>query len=86
MEGVPPLTPRMRRSIERALEIAQKNGQAVVGTEHVLLAFLEDPHGIAGMTLHSVGSADSVRAEVVRIVTSEGYRTPGRTATSPHGE
>jgi ATP-dependent Clp protease ATP-binding subunit ClpA len=69
----------MRRSLQRALEIAQENGQNVVGTEHVVLAFLDDQAGIAGMTLHSVGIAGALRAEVVRIITSEGYKTPGRT-------
>ena len=74
-----PLTPRMLRSIERALKIAQENGQQVVGTEHVLLAFLDDPAGIAGMTLHAAGIAPALRAEIVRIITSKGYKTPGET-------
>jgi ATP-dependent Clp protease ATP-binding subunit ClpA len=68
----------MRRSLERAQVIAQENGQHVVGTEHVLLAFLEDQSGIAGMALHSVGNARLVRAEVVHIITSEGYKPPTR--------
>jgi ATP-dependent Clp protease ATP-binding subunit ClpA len=68
----------MRRSLQRAQIIAQDNGQDVVGTEHVLLAFLEDQSGIAGMCLHSVGSAGLVRAEVVHIITSQGYKTPSR--------
>jgi ATP-dependent Clp protease ATP-binding subunit ClpC len=81
VEDLPPLTPRMQRSLQRALEIAQENGQDVVGTEHVLLAFLGDKAGIAGMTLHSVGTATAtaLRAEIVRIVTSEGYKTPRQT-------
>jgi ATP-dependent Clp protease ATP-binding subunit ClpA len=68
----------MRRSLQRAQVIARENGQDVVGTEHVLLAFLEDRSGIAGMVLHSVGSAGLVRAEVVHIITNEGYKTPTR--------
>lgn len=76
VEDLPALTPRMRRSLQRAQVIAQENRQDVVGTEHVLLAFLEDQSGIAGMALHSVGSARLVRAEVVHIITSEGYKTP----------
>ena len=79
MDELPPLTPRMRRSLQRALEIANENGQEVVGTEHVLLAFLDDRAGIAGMTLYSVGNATPLRAEVVRIITSDGYKTPSRT-------
>lgn len=78
MDGLP-LTPRMLRSLQRALKIAQENGQEVVGTEHVVLAFLDDPAGIAGMTLHSAGIAPALRAEIVRIITSEGYKTSSRT-------
>ena len=77
-EVLPPLTPRMRRSLERALEIAREHGQGVVGMEHVLLAFLADRAGIAGMTLHSVGMAEALQAEIVRIISSEGHRTPSR--------
>jgi ATP-dependent Clp protease ATP-binding subunit ClpA len=73
----------MRRSLQRALAIAQENGQDVVGTEHVLLAFLEDKFGIAGMTLHSLGIARALRAEIVHIITSEGYKTPSRTVKRP---
>jgi ATP-dependent Clp protease ATP-binding subunit ClpA len=68
----------MRRSLHRAHEIARENGQEVVGTEHVVLAFLDDERGIAGSTLHSLGVAAALRAEVVRIITSVGYRTPTR--------
>lgn len=76
MNDLPPLTPRMRRSLRRAMEIARENGQGVVGTEHVLLAFLDDPAGIAGMTLHSARTDMALRAEIRRIITSEGYKTP----------
>lgn len=68
----------MRGSLRRALEIAQENGQDVVGTEHMVLAFLDDQAGIAGMTLHAVGIASALRGEIVRIITSEGYTTPAR--------
>ena len=76
----------MRRSLHRALKIAQENGQGVVGTEHVLLAFLEDQAGIAGMTLHSVGIARALRAEIMNIITSEGYKTPSRAVKSSDTE
>ncbi len=74
--AVPPLTPRMRRSLQRAMEIARSNGQEVVGTEHVVLAFLDDRSGIAGMTIDKLGFADALRREVMRIIMSEGYNTP----------
>jgi hypothetical protein len=83
MDELPPLTPRMRRSLARALAIATENDQHVVGTEHVLLAFLDDRDGIAGMVLEAVGAADRVRAEVIRIVTSEGYKDPTKPGPPP---
>jgi ATP-dependent Clp protease ATP-binding subunit ClpC len=86
VDDLPPLTPRMRRSLQRALGIAQENGQDVVGTEHVMLAFLEDQSGIAGMTLHSTGIAPALRAEIMRIITSEGYKTPHRMVKRPETE
>jgi ATP-dependent Clp protease ATP-binding subunit ClpA len=68
----------MRHSLQRAHEIARENGQDVVGTEHLVLAFLDDQRGIAGRTLHSLGVAAALRAEIVRIITSVGYNTPTR--------
>lgn len=73
----------MRRTLARALEIARDNGQEIVGTEHVLLAFLADQAGIAGMTLHMVADGDALRAEIVRIITSEGYRAPSQPPRRP---
>ena len=67
----------MRRSLQRAQAIASEHGQGVVGTKHLLLTFLEDRAGIAGMTLHSVDGADALRAEILHIITSEGYKDSG---------
>jgi ATP-dependent Clp protease ATP-binding subunit ClpA len=83
MDELPPLTPRMRRSLARALAIATENDQHVVGTEHVLLAFLDDRDGIAGMVLEVVGAADRVRAEVIRIITSTGCKDPTQPGPPP---
>ena len=49
------LTPRMQRTMERAAAVARENSQEVVGTEHVLLALIENANGIAGGTLHRLG-------------------------------
>jgi ATP-dependent Clp protease ATP-binding subunit ClpA len=76
----PALTPRMKRTLERAQEIANANGQEVVGTEHVILALVDDPNGIAGQTLRGLGVADAVRAEVLRIIRSDGYNAPSGSA------
>jgi ATP-dependent Clp protease ATP-binding subunit ClpA len=70
------LTPRMEQTLARARELAQDRGHDYVGTEHVLLALLDDPNGIAGGVLHRLGYAPAVRDEVIRIIESDGYATP----------
>jgi ATP-dependent Clp protease ATP-binding subunit ClpC len=71
-----PLTPRMQRTMDRAAAISAEHGQTFVGTEHVLLALLEDRDGVAGLVLHHLGVADAVRLEVLRVMASDGYRSP----------
>lgn len=77
-EGAVSLTPRMRATLARAREIAAQRGDAAVGTEHVLLAFLDDRDGIAGGTILRLGYEAAIRDEVVRIMESVGYRKPSR--------
>ena len=50
-----PLTPRMKHTMVRAAELAAARGNAYLGTEHVLLALLDDPEGIAGGVMHRLG-------------------------------
>jgi|InoplaM3SPM_1038593.scaffolds.fasta_scaffold42615_1 ATP-dependent Clp protease ATP-binding subunit ClpA len=83
MADLPRLTPRMLRTLERAREIANENGQQVVGTEHVILALVDDSNGIAGQAMRSLGIADAVRATVRSIIQSEGYKAP---PSRPAGE
>lgn len=68
-----PLTPRMETTLRRASEIATARGHGYLGTEHILLALLDDPDGIAGGVLHRLGAADKARAEIERILASPGY-------------
>jgi ATP-dependent Clp protease ATP-binding subunit ClpA len=67
------LTPRMRTTLRRASEIAESRNHNYVGTEHMLLALLDDPDGIGGGVLHRLQVAERARAEVERIVSSAGY-------------
>jgi ATP-dependent Clp protease ATP-binding subunit ClpA len=69
-----PLTPRMQHTLERAARISEDNGQTFVGTEHVLLALLDDPAGVAGIVFDRVGVTEALRAEVTRIMASDGYQ------------
>jgi ATP-dependent Clp protease ATP-binding subunit ClpA len=70
-----PHTLRMKATAKRALEVAVGMGHDYLGTEHMLLAMLDDPDGIAGGVLHRLGFADAVRTELERILTHPGYAT-----------
>lgn len=77
-ERTPALTPRLQHTLARAAELARARGHEYLGTEHVILALIDDPNGIAGGVLHRLEYADAVRAEVTRIIESDGYKTPSR--------
>ena len=72
-----PLTPRAERTMEVAERIARDHGHDYIGTEHLMLALLAHPKGIGGGTIHRLGIAEAVRAEIERILASEGYSRPG---------
>jgi ATP-dependent Clp protease ATP-binding subunit ClpC len=67
------LTPRMKRTMRRAGELAKARGHAYLGTEHLILALIEDPNGIAGGVMHRLDCAAAIRDEVIRIIESDGY-------------
>lgn len=68
-----PFTPRVEQTLARAEEIAGELDHAYVGTEHLILALIDDANGIAGGTMHRLGVAEAIWAEVVRIMGSPGY-------------
>jgi ATP-dependent Clp protease ATP-binding subunit ClpC len=76
------LTPRMKHTLMHAGELARARGHDYLGTEHVILALLDDPRGIAGGVIHRFGYADAIRDEVIRIIESDGYAS---SATPPSG-
>lgn len=67
------LTPRMKHTLKRAGQLARARGHGYLGTEHVILALLDDPAGIAGGVVHRLGYAAAIRDEVIRIIESDGY-------------
>lgn len=71
-------TPRMKHTLARASELARARGHGYLGTEHVLLALLDDPAGIAGGVIHRLGYAAAIRDEVIRIIESDGYASSAR--------
>jgi ATP-dependent Clp protease ATP-binding subunit ClpC len=86
-DNIPALTPRMDHTLNRAGQLARGRGHDYLGTEHMILALLEDPDGIAGGVMHRLGYASAIRDEVVRIMGSDGYagRPRGPSDSAPSG-
>ncbi len=72
-DRTPALTPRMERTLERAGDLARARRHDYLGTEHILLAILEDSAGIAGGVIHRLGFAAAIHDEVIRLIESDGY-------------
>jgi len=72
-EPDPPRTPRAKRTLVIAVRIAGAYGHGYVGTEHRMLALLDDPDGIGGGSVHRLGHAQAVRDAIVRIIEKDGY-------------
>jgi ATP-dependent Clp protease ATP-binding subunit ClpC len=77
----------MQRTVSRSGELARAMGHDYLGTEHVILALIEDSDGIAGVVLHRLNCATAVRNEVLRIIESDSYsrRSPDPTDSAPGG-
>jgi ATP-dependent Clp protease ATP-binding subunit ClpC len=67
------LTPRGKRVLQRAASEADRYGHGYTGTEHLLLALLAGPHGIAGRVLRDLGVEKAARARINEILESPGY-------------
>jgi ATP-dependent Clp protease ATP-binding subunit ClpC len=78
-------TPRVERALARASRLAREMGHEYVGTEHVLIALLEDEAGIAGQVLSRHG-AGSIRQEIESTLADPAYRLPTRRVFPPGGE
>ena len=77
--GQIPLTPRAKRALEQASQQARALNSKYVGTEHLLLALLADPKGIAAQVLNAYEvNYDDVKEELENIVSGEGK---GKTRT-----
>jgi ATP-dependent Clp protease ATP-binding subunit ClpA len=71
-----PLTPRMRRLLERAAAIGEeRTGSRFIGTENVLRAIVDDEDAIASQVLAELGVLDRVRARLDQIMSSTEYAT-----------
>jgi ATP-dependent Clp protease ATP-binding subunit ClpC len=70
-----PQTPRVRHVMKLALEEARQLKSPQIGTEHLLLALLGEPEGVAFKALQTLGiKADDVRSKVLTMLEEERER------------
>jgi len=71
--GELPVTPRVKKVLELAVDEAKRLEHAYVGTEHLVLALLREGEGVAGRQLADLGmELGATRRRVVEIVTRQG--------------
>lgn len=69
MMGKCPLTPRMKRAIEYAIENARAMNHNHVGTEHLLLGLLGDDTNVAAQIILNMGlTVQRIKEEVMRLL------------------
>ena len=71
-------TPRVNQTIASAALLARAMGHDYLGTEHLLLALLDDHEGIAGQVLNREGNAEGVRRAIEAIIADPAYAMPSR--------
>lgn len=77
MAGMERFTQRARRVLSLAHQEAERAHHSMIGTEHLLIALIEEDGGVAGRVLREMGlESDRVREMVMRL-TGEGKTPPG---------
>ncbi len=72
LQGALPLTEGMRRVLQLAAEIAKSMNYKFVGTEHLLLAILQDRNSVAARILNNLNiDFNALRNEVVRTLDAD---------------
>lgn len=64
--------------MRRAIEIARGSGLQNVGTEHIVLAILEDAKAIPTQVLAKLGDVTQVREQLESVIASSEYHGAGR--------
>jgi ATP-dependent Clp protease ATP-binding subunit ClpA len=72
------LTPRAERALLAAGSIAREVGMTWVGTEHMLLALIGDPRGIARQILEDSHTPDEAGAAIERLFKDPQYLRTSR--------
>ena len=72
------LTPRAARTLTKAAAIARSYGTEHEGTEHILLATLDEGQSVALAAIQKYVERDTLREEVIRLIkppSVEGFET-----------
>ncbi|NEO55728.1 MAG: ATP-dependent Clp protease ATP-binding subunit [Okeania sp. SIO3B5] len=73
-----PFTPRVKRMLEVSLEEARKLDHNYIGTEHLLLALLQDSEGVAAKVLDNLGvDRSKIRTQIIRSLGEVATVSPG---------
>jgi len=70
------LTARMQAALLVAKETSGRFGQKHLGTEHIFLAILLDPHSIPSQMLKELGVRQQVIKEIETMLASDSYNRP----------
>jgi len=70
-------SPRLHKVMGRAATEAKYAGVGAIGVEHVFLAILDEEDSIPTQVMSRLGLIDQVRTELLAVLGSEGYQTPG---------
>jgi ATP-dependent Clp protease ATP-binding subunit ClpA len=63
----------MTQVMQRAEGIAVEHGHTYLGTEHVMLALIEDDGGIASLVVRHLGATQAIHSGIDSILASDGY-------------
>lgn len=64
-----PFTPRAKKALDLAVREAKELGHNYVGTEHLLLALVSIPEGVAARILEGVGAGkERIREQIIRLL------------------
>ncbi len=72
-DPVSALTARMQVALLAALKSAREFGHNHVGTEHVFLAILLDPHSLPSQILEDVGAKEDLVKRIQAMLASDSY-------------
>jgi ATP-dependent Clp protease ATP-binding subunit ClpA len=72
-DPVSALTPRMRVVLLAAKELASEFGHNHIGTEHVFLAILLDPHSLPSQLMRDAGTSKVIVEQIRTMLASESY-------------